>query len=259
MALRGVIFDMGGTLLDYHPPAPSAGEGWRAMEDLGADALRAFLLERGYPAPPAEEARQSAFAAMERQWRMIAEGKPVNPQLGPILREVLLSWGLPESAANDGLIDSAVAAYVAPAQALVRPLPGAAETLAALRAQGLRLGLFSNTVWPGAFHLEDLARWGLAGYLDCAFFSADAGAWKPARQVFQMTLEALGLQPQEAAFVGDHPYFDVYGAQQAGLRGVLLKSAEWEAPPSGGLPITPDATVTRLADLLPLVEAWRTS
>jgi len=257
MALRGVIFDMGGTLLDYHPPAASAGEGWRAMENLGADALRTLLQERGYPVPPPEEARASVFAAMERQWRMVGEGKAVNPQLGPILREVLRDWGLPPGVADDGLIDSAVAAYVAPAQALVRPLPGAAETLAALRARGLRLGLFSNTVWPGAFHLEDLARWGLAEYLECAFFSADVGLWKPAPGVFRLVLDALELKPQEAVFVGDHPYFDVYGAQRAGLRGVLLQSAGWEAPPSGGPQITPDATVTGLAELLPLVEAWR--
>ncbi len=256
MALRGMIFDMGGTLLDYHPPAASAGEGWRAMEDLGADALRIFLQERGYPVPPVEEARASAFAVVERQWRQIGEGKAVNPQLGPILREVLQAWGLPASVANDGLIDSAVAAYVAPAQALVRPLPGAAETLAALRARGLRLGLFSNTVWPGVFHLDDLSRWGLAEYLDCAFFSADVGLWKPDPRVFRLVLDALGLQPEEAAFVGDHPYFDVYGAQRAGLRGVLLRSADWEAPPAGGPAITPDATLTRLPDLLPLVEAW---
>jgi len=70
-------------------------------------------------------------------------------------------------------------------------------------------------------------------------------------------LDALELKPQEAVFVGDHPYFDVYGAQRAGLRGVLLQSAGWEAPPSGGPQITPDATVTGLAELLPLVEAWR--
>ncbi len=49
MPLRGVIFDMGGTLLDYHPP----GAGWRGMEDLGAAGVYTFLHERGYALPPA--------------------------------------------------------------------------------------------------------------------------------------------------------------------------------------------------------------
>jgi putative hydrolase of the HAD superfamily len=144
---------------------------------------------------------------------------------------------------------------VAPIQAIVRPLEGAQTTLQALQAQGLKLGLFSNTVWPGAFHLEDLARWGLDVYLECAFFSADVGAWKPAPEVFEMTLRALGLQPEEAVYVGDHPLFDIYGAQRAGLRGVWIYGKEWEDYQSIDETV-PDATVRRLPDLIDVLATW---
>jgi FMN phosphatase YigB (HAD superfamily) len=58
-------------------------------------------------------------------------------------------------------------------------------------------------------------------------------------------------------FVGDNLYVDVHGAQRLGMRGV-----HFEPPVRGtaiapavehGLEIVPDARVTRLRDLLPLV------
>ncbi len=256
MPLRGVIFDMGGTLLHFHPREAEPGQGWQEMENTGADALRLFLHEQGYAVPPADEARRLNFAVMLDHWRRMGEGEPVNPQLGPMLHQVMSAWGLPPAALENGLIEDAVAAYIAPVQAIIRPLEGAAETLRRLHERGLRLGLFSNTAWPGVYHLQDLARWGMMPYLECAFFSADVGIWKPRAAAFQMALEALDLQPEEAAYIGDHLYFDIYGAQQAGMRGIWLSSAEWPASHQRGLTITPDATLEKLADLPAVLEKW---
>ncbi len=256
MPLRGVIFDMGGTLLTYHPPEADPRHGWEGMEALGADGLRAFLLARGYAVPPLEEARARNFAVMDAGWRRLDTEPGANPQLGPLLREVLRDWGLPPAALADGLIAEAMDAYAGAVQRIVTPLEGAAETLVAVRARGLRVGLFSNTVWPGEYHRADLARWGLAPYLEADFFSADVAAWKPDPAVFRMALEALGLRPEEAIYVGDHPYADVWGAQQAGLRGVWLRSREWAGRDFGGLQITPDATLERLPDLLAMLDRW---
>ncbi|MBN2469097.1 MAG: HAD family hydrolase [Anaerolineae bacterium] len=255
MPLRGVIFDMGGTLLSYHPSESEPQHGWQAMERLGADGLHAFLQSRGYTVPSLEQARAANFAVMARHWQQIGTDDTANPRLQDMLREVMLDWGLPPADVADGLLDAALRAYVTPVQAIVRPLPGAQELLTGLKARGLRRGLFSNTAWPGAFHMADLERWGLAPYLECAFFSADVAAWKPAPVVFQMALDALGLRPEEALYVGDHPYFDVYGAQQAGLRGVWVRSAEW-ALRQPDLEITPDAILDRLPDLLDVIESW---
>ncbi len=256
MTLRGIIFDLGGTLLNYHPPGAHPQTGWQAMEDAGSDGLHAFLAGQGFAIPPVDQARAINFAVAERHWRRVGQMEPVNPQLGPILREVMAAWGVPAAALSDGLVDQAMAAYVAPVQAFVAPLEGARETLIAVRQKGLQTGLISNTVWPGRFHQQDLARWGLAEYLECTFFSADVAAWKPAPAIFQMALRALGLQPEEAAYVGDHPYFDVYGAQQAGLKGIWMWSGAWEKMPPADHPIVPDATLKRLPDLLAAIEPW---
>ncbi len=256
MAVRGVIFDMGGTLLDYHPPGAAPNQGWRAMEDSGADAFHAWLAAQGVALPALGAARAISFAIVERHWRGVAEQSGANPRLEDILREVAAAWGAPAGMLADGQMDRALAAYVAPAQGFVRPLAGARETLAALQTRGLRLGLVSNTVWPGEVHRRDLARHGLLPYLEAQFFSADVAAWKPDARIFQMALDALDLQPEEAVYVGDHLYFDVWGAQRAGLRGVWIWSAEWDSPRRAGLDVHPDATLRRLPELLDVIRAW---
>lgn len=53
-------------------------------------------------------------------------------------------------------------------------------------------------------------------------------------------------------FVGDRPFDDVYGAKQAGLRAVLITNSDVPAFADA----EPDAVITRLADLAPLIETW---
>jgi len=55
--------------------------------------------------------------------------------------------------------------------------------------------------------------------------------------------------------VGDSLYFDVWGAQQAGLRAVWIEQRHRWMP--DGLEATPDATIQSLAQLVTVVEQWR--
>lgn len=48
--------------------------------------------------------------------------------------------------------------------------------------------------------------------------AAMAGAAKPARQVFDMAVQAGGASAGQTLHVGDHPMYDVDGARSAGLR-----------------------------------------
>ena len=68
--------------------------------------------------------------------------------------------------------------------------------------------------------------------------------------------------PARAVFVGDRPYDDVHGAKAVGMRAVLVPHSDIPADqrPAGRLgtaDLEPDAVVQRLADVLPLVDAWR--
>jgi putative hydrolase of the HAD superfamily len=132
----------------------------------------------------------------------------------------------------------------------VRHDPEAASVLAELRRLGCRIGLVSNTHWPQHWHEHFLARDGLRDLIDVRVYSSDEPTMKPHPSIFAKALAALGAEAETALYVGDRQWDDVHGAQSAGIRAVWKHTrfavAAGEAP---------DFTITRLAELPPLVRA----
>jgi putative hydrolase of the HAD superfamily len=89
--------------------------------------------------------------------------------------------------------------------------------LEALRARDIRLGLVSNAFDPGWLLHRDLDDMGVGERLDFAVFSSELGKRKPHPDIFRRALEALGVAPEEAVFVGDRLYEDVRGAGELGM------------------------------------------
>src|SRR5271169_3646980 len=93
-------------------------------------------------------------------------------------------------------------------------LPGAADACRALAGAGLRLAVVSN--WDVGLH-DHLASLGLDRLVDTVVTSAEAGAPKPAPQVFELALARLGATAARTVHVGDADA-DAEGARAAGLR-----------------------------------------
>jgi HAD superfamily hydrolase (TIGR01509 family) len=89
--------------------------------------------------------------------------------------------------------------------------------LEALRERGLKLGLVSNAFDPPELLHRDLAQFGIAERLDIALFSSEVGRRKPDPEIFQRALDALGVDPAEALFVGDTLASDIAGAAALGM------------------------------------------
>ncbi len=89
--------------------------------------------------------------------------------------------------------------------------------LGELRAHGLRLGLVSN----GARDLRAFVRHHSLD-VDVAIGSRYHGKVKPDPTIFRKALDRLGVEPEEAAMVGDHVEDDVEGARALGIRAVLI-------------------------------------
>jgi putative hydrolase of the HAD superfamily len=130
--------------------------------------------------------------------------------------------------------------------------PDAAPVLAAIRAQGIRTGLLSNTHWPRAFHEHFLERDGLDGLLDIRLYTSELTHMKPHPKVFRLALHQLGVsEPHRAVFVGDRPFDDIYGAKVNGMRAVLRRNRH--VPP---FDVDADAEIDQLSELLPLLDDW---
>jgi len=89
--------------------------------------------------------------------------------------------------------------------------------LESLRSRGLKLGLVSNAFDPGWLLHRDLEQMGLAQRLDFSVFSSEVGTRKPHPAIFERALEALGVEPENALFVGDRLYEDIRGAGELGM------------------------------------------
>lgn len=99
------------------------------------------------------------------------------------------------------------------------------DTLPALQAlQGIPLALVSDAQ---RFWLEpEMKRLGLDPYFTVKVVSSDHGFRKPDARLFHMALQQLQVAPEDAVYIGDSPFRDVHGAQQAGMTGCWVKRHE---------------------------------
>jgi HAD superfamily hydrolase (TIGR01549 family) len=89
--------------------------------------------------------------------------------------------------------------------------------LAELRRHGQKLGLISN----GERDLDEFAAHH-ALEVDVAVGSRSFGRTKPHPSIFAAALEQLGVEPEDAAMVGDSYADDIEGARALGMRAILL-------------------------------------
>lgn len=93
------------------------------------------------------------------------------------------------------------------------------ETLEELKRRGYRLGVISNADGRVEGLLTEL---GLRSHFEVVIDSGDVGVEKPDPRIFRLALERMGVEPHEAAYVGDVYEIDVVGARAAGLRPFLI-------------------------------------
>jgi epoxide hydrolase-like predicted phosphatase len=79
-----------------------------------------------------------------------------------------------------------------------------------------------------------LKDWEILDLFDVVVCSGDVGLVKPDPAIFQLTLDRLGVAPDEAIFIDDSPGH-VAAARALGLQGIHFTSAEALASDLGGL------------------------
>ena len=233
--LRAVVFDWGGTLTPFHTVD---------LADLWAAAARILAPDR------ALELTTALLEAERESWERVASERGMaSATLDDLLARATKLTGVAfESAVRDRALEAHLEAWTP--HTLTDP--DAEPLLRALRERGVRTGLLSNTHWPREWHERILARDGVLDLIDVRVYTSELRHTKPHAEAFRAVLAPLQVRPEEAVMVGDRPFDDIGGAGAIGMRTVLLPN---DVVPSA--PVVPDATISRLSELLPLVDAWR--
>lgn len=241
MKIRGILFDLGGTLFSYagqremgHAIFQAAdllglkeqrrkiGSAWRtASESVMRDfSRRDYFLHRDLFLETLE-----AFASSFD----VSVPKPVAKRFHALQRAAVLNH-LP-----------------------IRP--DCLETLRALKARGVYLAIVSNI---DDDYLDPLVKkHGLNEVLDHWTSSEEAQSCKPHTAIYHYALKKAGLGSEETLFVGDSLQHDIAGASAAGLRSARIIEEGIATPLTSGLKIRaqPDYEITELAELIGIVES----
>ena len=228
MAVQAVIFDWGGTLTPWHTID---------HETLWREVCALHFAE--------EMAERNAGAIRAAEWELwrVAERDHRSATMDHVFERA----GVAPTAAF-------LASYALAWEPHTLTDPDVPELLRRLRAAGVKIGVLSNTMWPRSMHEQVFIRDGVLELIDGAVYSSEIEWTKPHPEAFRAAMAAVGVtDPAACVFVGDRPYDDVFGAKRAGMRAVLVPNSDVPAWPEA----EPDAVIGRLADLAPLIDAWR--
>src|SRR3954452_11735083 len=107
-----------------------------------------------------------------------------------------------------------------------------------------------------AYARSELHKVSLLGYFDPIVVSGDHGYRKPDRRLFEAALDGMGTAAENALYVGNDMYRDIYGAREAGMRTVMFDSDHGRKT---HLDCSPDHTITDFRDLLTILNCAETS
>jgi phosphoglycolate phosphatase len=129
-----------------------------------------------------------------------------------------------------------------------RLMPGAKETLFALKQRGLKLGVCSNK--PVVYMRQLIVYLGVADVLDVVLGPEDVARNKPAPDMLLTAMARLGVKPAEVLYVGDMTV-DIQTARAA--RVCVWVVATGSDTPEALDAAHPDRRLESLSELVPLL------
>ncbi len=242
--INAVIFDLGGTLIEY----AGTYDSWPALETPGFEGAYNSLHAHGVPLPDFETFKTAGFGLLPDWWDEATAGIR-NLRVVDLVRETLLVINVPIPPAE--WLEEAGAAYEDGIHQQSTMIEGAPMALQAVKSAGYKMGLLSNTMFSARMHERGLDAFGLNGF-DAKLFSASVNKWKPTAAPFLHLAEALGVDPVTAVYVGDDPRSDVVGGRAAGMKTIHIASSQRFEKAA----VAPDATLNSLTELDDLLREW---
>ncbi len=232
-ALEAVIFDWGGTLtrwhdVDFHAESLALAQAVVAA-DHGPDEISARLLEAGG----------------------VVWGRSRDHQQSATVADLFVEAGLDH---DPRLLD----AYFDFWQPHTTTDPEVRPLWEALHADGLKVGVLSNTIWPREWHEGFFRRDGVLSLVDGDVYTSEIAHTKPAPEAFEAAMAAVGVSdPAACVYVGDRLFDDIWGAANAGLRTIWIPHSTIPPEQTGHSEGEPDAVAHSLSEIAGIVASWR--
>lgn len=110
------------------------------------------------------------------------------------------------------------------------------------------IAIHKNRFWQTEHGLQ----MDIGGFIEALEYASGTRAMiigKPSADFFNAALEDMQLQTSDVGMIGDDIDSDVGGAQQAGLKGILVRTGKYRQSYADTSPIKPDVVIDSIRDL----------
>ena len=211
LMIKGVVFDLDNTLLDF-----------MKMKEFAVKAAIKGMIEAGLKVNEDKSYTETNSIYEEFGWE--------NQKVFDVFLEKTIGH------VDNKFLAAGIVAYRRAREANLMAYPNVNKTLLALSKSGIKLGVVSDApsreAWMRIYYLN------LYHYFDVVITYDDSGERKPSPIPFQLALDGMGLRPEETIMIGDWPERDVVGAQQIGMKtafarygdtfGTVNSGADWD-------------------------------
>jgi len=189
--IKGVIFDLDNTLLDF-----------MKMKEVAVKSAIKAMIEAGLEIDEDESYNDIISIYEQFGWE--------NQKVFDVFLNKTIGY------VDNKFLAAGVVAYRRAREANLLAYPNVNRTLVALTKLGIKLAVVSDApsreAWMRIYYLN------LYHFFDTVITFDDTGERKPSSVPFEMALNKLNLDPVDSLMIGDWPERDVVGAKQIGMR-----------------------------------------
>ncbi len=221
--IRGVLFDLDNTLLDF-----------MQMKQASIEAAVSAMVDAGMPMP-----RDAAFAEIYKLYDRVG-----------IEHQEIFNLFLKQhfDAINYKWLASAIVSYRRARNGTLVTYPHVRPTLFELVRRGLKLAVISDAPRLGAW--LRLCQLDLHHLFDPVVAYEDTGHRKPSATPFNRALQRMELKPADVLMLGDWPERDMVGAKSLGIKTVFARYGHTKGETVSGA----DYDIDDISELLGVID-----
>ena len=227
-SIKGVIFDLDNTLLDF-----------MQMKEFAVKAAIKGMIEAGLLIDKDQSYAEIISIYEKFGWEnQKVFDEFIEKQIGYVEHKFLAAG---------------IVAYRRAREANLMAYPNVNKTLMALAKMGIKLGVVSDApsreAWMRIYYLN------LYHYFDGVVTFVDTGERKPSEKPFKVSLDSLQLSPDETIMVGDWPERDVVGGKKIGMKTAFAKYGDTFGTINSGA----DWDLNNIYQLVSIIHEWNST